>query len=201
MKTGYECYTLYCALKAHFNSSYDFVKYGGKIKPPKYSTYEKRRDRHFFERLANKNMDYILPFFVANFVANENLWIGDLVINLEGEEIYFAWKKKLSRIFTATSTEMKDLKSFIDTRDLKFDDLFSSKDGQQPIIFRLLTERFISLETYLIIDSILGFSSRLDKLLVNDLIYEKWSMKVKKYKPFVNIDKDRFKKEMISIFS
>lgn len=192
---------MYCALKAHFTSTYQFDKYGGKIKPPKRETYLNRNDMMFFEAMANKNMDYILQFFVANFVHNENLWIGDLVINMDSEEIYFAWKKKLSRLITETRKEFSNIKKFIDERGLEFKELFEIKRGKYPILFRLLTERFISLETYLIMDLILEFSPRFRKHFSNDLVFEKWDRKVEKYKPFIRVDKERFKTEFKQVFA
>jgi hypothetical protein len=200
-KSGFDVYVLYCALKAHFNSkSYDFIKYNGKMKSPTRESFEKRHDKQFFAMLANKNMDYILPYFVANFVANENLWVGDLILNQDAEETYFAWKRKMSRIYSSTIEEFRNIKMFLDSRNLSFGDLFLIKNGQQPILFRLVTERFISLETYVIMDQILVFSKDFDKYLDHDLVYKRWSLKAKKYSPFLIVNRDRLKKELKNIF-
>ena len=46
---GWDAYKIYIALKAHFNSDYNFVEYAGKTKASKES-YNKRVDKSFFYR-------------------------------------------------------------------------------------------------------------------------------------------------------
>ena len=64
-----DVYLMYCALKAHFNSDYDFFKYGGKTKISRDSFF-KRKDRHFFVRISKKyrEYDFIRDYFVSNFI-------------------------------------------------------------------------------------------------------------------------------------
>jgi len=198
--SGFEVFQHYVALKSHFNTpSYDYIKYRAKT-TVKRSSYEKRNDKAFFERLANRNMDYIIPYLVANFVENENLWVGDLTLNQESEEIYFAWRKRMSRLFTTARSDMENIRDFLANRSLTFNDLFVVKEGSQPIIFRLLVQRYITLETYIIMDTVLGFSARFDRMLKNDYIYEQWSLKIKKYAPFLNLDKAKCHDEVKEIF-
>ncbi len=188
--TGFEIFRHYVALKTHFNSdSYDYLKYGGKS-TVKRQTYENRKDKQFFERLSNKHMSYTIPFLVANFVANKNLWIGDLTVNQESEETYFAWKKKMSRLWSITSEEMLNMETFMEKRGLKFNDLFKKQADSQPVIFRLMIQRYISMETYIIMDVALGFSTQFDAMLKGDVIYEQWSLKLRKYEPFLNLAKE-----------
>ena len=50
--TPYECYNEYLALKNHFTKpEYDYIKYQGKLRT-KVDTFQKRKDRIFFEKLA-----------------------------------------------------------------------------------------------------------------------------------------------------
>ena len=43
----FEAFKIYLAMKTHFNSEYDFIKYKGKVSPKK-ETYYNRRDRRTF---------------------------------------------------------------------------------------------------------------------------------------------------------
>ena len=63
-----DVYLMYCAMKAHFNSDYDFIKYDGKTKIKRDSFY-KRKDRSFYVKIAKK---YTHPkdYFIANFTKN-----------------------------------------------------------------------------------------------------------------------------------
>ena len=48
---AFNAFKIYMGLKAHFNSDYDFTKYGGKTRASK-SSYLKRKDKHFFGKVA-----------------------------------------------------------------------------------------------------------------------------------------------------
>jgi hypothetical protein len=48
------------------------------------------------------------------------------------------------------------------------------------------------LETLVILDVILNYSSKFDKKL-SDPVWETVGLKIKKYKPFLNIDESKFK--------
>ena len=50
----------------------------------------------------------------------------------------------------------------------------------------------MSIETMVILDMILGYAKNFDKKL-EDPVWETVSLKIKKYKPFLNIDVDKFK--------
>ena len=79
--TGYEAFSLYESLKLHFTKeSYDFFKYNGKTKVSVQS-FENRKDKYHFYKLSRKypNKDTMIDFLVANFVENENIWIGQLL--------------------------------------------------------------------------------------------------------------------------
>lgn len=84
--TPFEAWVDYVALKRHFTSDYDYVKYGGKVRL-KPSSFESRRDRYFFEKLARHSAPH--DFLVANLSKNPGAWIGTLV--REGEPTYVDW--------------------------------------------------------------------------------------------------------------
>ena len=196
---GLEVYRQYCAIKAHFNSTYDYFKYSGKIRARR-SSYQKRDDKNFFERLARKNMAYVIPFLVANFVTDKNLWVGDLVMNLEAEENYFAWKKKMSRLFMEAEEELFKVSQFMEARDISFNGLFEIKEDSQPILFRLMAQRFITLETYIIADVALGFRKTFDAGLEDDVVYQRWAKKITAYEPFLDLPRAKCLKLVRKIF-
>lgn len=190
---GFEVYRQYVALKSHFNTdSYDYFKYKEKSRAT-HKSYMNRNDKSFFEKLGRFEMGYVVSYLVANFVSNENLWIGDVALNQESDEVYFAWKRKLSRLYTGAIEDVANMKTFMEKRNLTVDDLFKidPKSQTQPIIFRLMIQRYISMETYLILDDAIGFSKVFDRKFDGDYVYEKWSLKARKYKPFLVLDKKR----------
>ena len=74
----------------------------------------------------------------------------------------------------------------------KLDDLFKCSSGHPPILKRFLGGT-LSIENLIIYDIIFGFSQKFDKKLL-DPVWETVSLKIKKYKPFLNINVAKYKK-------
>ena len=90
--SAFEAYKEYVALKNHFTKpDYDFIKYNGKT-GLKVSSFEKRKDKIFFEKLAK--IENYHEFLVANFSVNPKLWIRDLSYSEDAKLIYQDWKKR-----------------------------------------------------------------------------------------------------------
>jgi len=185
----FECYTHYLGLKNHFtNPKYDYFKYHKKTRAS-ITSFNKRKDRYFFERTSRKYSDKeIVDFLVSNFVAVDtpgNLWIGEIINS--GERIYAEWMRRqqsLTYLFKEQSAEL-----FSQT---KLDDALSCIKGH-PVILKKYLSGSLYLENLVIYDKILNFSKDFDKKLL-DPIWETVSLKIHKYKPFINIDVFQYKK-------
>lgn len=188
--TPFEVYKTYLAIKNHFTKiDYDYFKYCGKSRAT-LDSFHKRKDRYFFEKMSRqKSEEEIKAYFVANFVScneSQNLWIGEIIKN--GETTYNEWLKKIQSLTYLFKVESE---IFIATDN--FDKLFDCKQGSHPEILKKYLQKAVSLETLVILDYILGYSSKFDKKLT-DPVWETVSLKIKKYKPFLNIDESKFKK-------
>ena len=188
--TPFEVYKTYLALKNHFTKdSYDYFKYCGKSRAS-LDSFHKRKDRYFFERMSRqKTDDEIKAYFVANFVESsdsQNLWIGEIIRN--GETVYTDWLKKIQSLTYLFKTE-----SEVFIRKENFEKIFECKKGNHPDLLKKYLQKALSLETLVILDIILNYSSRFDKSLT-DPVWETVSLKIKKYKPFLNIDESKCKK-------
>jgi hypothetical protein len=185
----FETYRTYLSIKSHFsNLKYDYFKYGGKSRAS-IESFNKRRDRYFFERTSRKLNDReVLNFFLANFIASDNpqsIWIGELINN--GEENYKQWMKRqqsLSYIFKQESEEL------FSNYSLK--EIFNCSKTH-PILLKKYLANQVSLETVVIYEKIFKFVDNFDKK-INDPIWNMVSLKIKKYSPFLNIDIFHFKK-------
>ena len=187
--TPFEVYTTYLGMKNHFTKDkYDFIKYSGRTRAS-VASFNKRRDRYFFERMSRKKDDNeIVNYFIANFTSHDDpgkVWIGEIIQN--GEANFKEWQRRNQSLSYIFGNEVEG----IFTRD-NFDSYFRTQ-GQHPKILKAYMRKDISLETLVILDKILGFRSRLDKKL-DDPIWSTVSLKMKKYKPFLNIDVFKFKK-------
>ena len=185
----FDAYRCYLSLKNHFTKDhYDYHKYRGKTRATVQAFY-KRKDRFWFEKFArSKNDKEVEEFFVSNFIYSTDpatMWIGEMI--KEGEGRYQEWKRKtqsLSYIFK------EDVKNVFEKQEV--DDAFDCSQGHPPILKSYLGGD-TSLESMVICDIIFGYGKDFDKRL-NDPVWETVSRKVKKYKPFLNINVPRYKK-------
>ena len=185
----FDAYRCYLSLKNHFTKDhYDYHKYRGKTRATVQAFY-KRKDRFWFEKFArSKNDKEVEEFFVSNLIYSTDpatLWIGEMI--KEGEGRYTEWKKKvqsLSYIFKEEAESVFEKK--------KVDDVFNCSKGHPPILKSYLGGS-TSLESMVIYDIILGYGKDFDKRL-NDPVWETVSRKIKKYKPFLNINVPHYKK-------
>ena len=176
-------------MKNHFTKdNYDYQKYRGKTRATHQAFY-KRKDRFWFEKFARQKTDQeVEEFFVANFTScsdPESLWIGEMI--KEGEGRYQDWQKKVQSLSYVFKQEVEDLFT-----DNKVDEVFDCSKGHPPILRKYLGGN-ISLESLVICDRIFGYGKNFDKDL-NDPVWETVSRRVKKYKPFLNINVPRYKK-------
>ncbi len=185
----FDAYRCYLSLKNHFTKDhYDYHKYRGKTRATVQAFY-KRKDRFWFEKFARKKNDKeVEEFFVSNFIYSTDpatMWIGEMI--KEGEGRYTEWKKKvqsLSYIFKEESENIFEKQ--------KVDDVFNCSKGHPPILKSYLGGD-TSLESMVIYDIIFGYGKDFDKRL-KDPVWETVSRKIKKYKPFININVPHYKK-------
>ena len=194
--TPFQVYIEYLALKSHFsNEKYDYFKYNKKVRAS-VASFNKRSDKYWFEKTSRKYNDKeIVDFFVANFVSVDNphsLWIGSLIN--EGEKVYLEWMKtnqSLTYIFKEQSTEL-----FSQT---KLENVFDCSKGH-PILLKTFLKSELAPEIMVIYDKIFSYISEFDKKLL-DPVWETVSLKIKKYKPFLNIDIFQYKKLLRDIIN
>ena len=185
----FEVYCEYLALKNHFsNPKYDYFKYNKKVRAT-INSFNKRRDKYFFEKTSRKYKDEeIVNFLVANFVESTSVnqvWIGEIISS--GERTYADWTKRqqsLTYLFKEQSNELLS--------NNELENLFSCSKGHPTILKRFLGGD-ISLETFVIYDRIFSFRKKFDKKL-KDPVWETVSLKLLKYSPFLNIDVFKFRK-------
>ena len=187
--TPYQVYTEYLALKSHFtNKNYDYFKYNKKVRAT-ITSFNRRKDRYFFERTSRKLSDKeVVDFLVSNFVASDtpgNLWIGEIINS--GERNYADWMRRqqsLTYLFKEQSNELFS--------EIKLEDVLNCSKGHPPVLKKFLSGQ-LSLETLTIYEKIFHFSKDFDKKLL-DPVWETVSLKIKKYAPFLNTDVFQFKK-------
>ena len=188
-----DVYLMYCALKAHFNSDYDFFKYGGKTKISRDSFF-KRKDRHFFVKISKKYREYafIRDYFVSNFIKHRAGYIANF-----SDENYKEWLAKKINFYMIFIDELKPVVKDFDRID--FEPLFEIENNNHPKLLKEYLGGRISLETIVILDDLVDFSNKWDKQLKDDIIWPDLKKLIKNYKGFLTINKNKYRIELLKL--
>lgn len=181
----FKAYRTYLALRAHFTTdNYDIVKMRGRFKASR-KAFDGMGKEFAFRRLCSvyKKDEDIINFMVANFVSG-NKWGG--VFDMDASNNYLEFKKRHESLrynFEQDCIKMADQKE-------EGISIFGFQSGYHPLILKAYLRSEICLETLVIIDKITGFT---DFMLLNDSVWNDVKRLIKKYKPFVKVDKDQLK--------
>lgn len=179
-KDGYDSYCLFMALKLHFTSeSYDAFKYGFKTRTNP-ASYEKRRDKHFFDRIGKKySGQKRREFLLANFLDNPSKWIGQFQ-----EPCYASWRKRIESLSYHFEEEMKKVRNHLERSGQSLNNLFENDETGHPPLVKLNLEGEVSNESFLILDNAFGIIDKFDNSIQEQIIWPKLSQFLRKYDAF-----------------
>jgi hypothetical protein len=166
---AFNAFKIYMGLKAHFNSDYDFTKYGGKTRASK-SSYLQRKDKHFFGKVARKYGDETQDFFVSNFLRNEKGYIG----------------------------EFND-RNLLLNQVTDFNKLFTVENGQHPILFRNYLSQRINIETMIILNKLVNYQKDWDKQINENIIWPNHRNKLNNYDSLLTINETEYKMKVLNL--
>ena len=180
MTTAYEAYARYVGFKNHFNvKHYDLFKYEGALTISK-DALQRRSDKRYFNKLArHRDID---GYLLANMIRLDDYWVGDIE---KGEESYQDWRRRvdsLTYIFTQDIRTIGDIK-----RAVKI------VPDQMPEILQLFFNGKICMETLTILVDLLGLHAPYTRALENDALWRAIELKLIRYRPFLNINTEKFK--------
>lgn len=183
---GFEAYALFHALKLHFTSKYDYVKYSGKTNVSK-NQFMLRKDKFQFYKLSRKyKREELFGFFVANMLVNPKIWVGDL-LSEDAESEYKVWQKTQQSLSYVFEQDIQRVFDMVNNPE----ELLKVVDGQYPLLYNLYMQGKIAKETLIILNEILNFLPMWVKKVDDDLIFPEFVKSCEKYKPFLNFDKPK----------
>lgn len=189
-KDAFDLYVYYLAMKRHFTSTYDFIKYNGKVKANSHS-FETRKDKFFFYKLSKNSNAKELIF--ANILSDPNVWVGDLVED-KAKDVYLAWRKKIDSLSYVFRSDLGEL----DQDDPNSDILTT---GEHPRLLKLYMMNRVSIETLIILDDMMKIFRYWDKNISDTILYPDINRMCKKYRPFLDYDKDKMRKIVLDKFA
>lgn len=184
---GKSVYKLYLMIKQHMNGKYDVIKYNWCMRVSD-NAYQKRRDKYFFEKLAEKyKLKELTLIFMSNLVANQDAWIGD-ISDADALVFYREYVGRLKQMKSKFEEDVRNIYYFskkVEVEALK--DIFEyNPKVQSSYIFKLLQSNIISFETFILLDSFLNIIDKHDELTDN-LVWYNYSTKLKAYRKILNI--------------
>ena len=190
---GFDVYRMYLAMKLHFTKdNYDFFQYDGKARANE-ENYHQRKDRWFFETLARKyTKEEVLELLLATFVLSEEpskVWIGS--IKTSGRDSWLVWKKLQQSFAYTFEQDISSISQHLEATGHTFNNLFETLGGHHPTLLKLFLKRRLNLETLIVLDIVLGYTKRWDKAMT-DPLWESVSFKIKKYKPFLSVNRNKY---------
>lgn len=182
--SGYGAYLLFLAIRTHFTAEkFDF--FCMKVKASK-ETYEKRDDRSLFNRFAKQyGTTELKDFYVANILEDRH-YISQMQDEF-GEHAYNNYLRRRQSLSYIYTNELGHLFN----KGLKVP--FAVSHSTYPRIILLFLRGDVSIETLVILDDLLDFTSKFDKYYGNDIIWPRISKKIRKYRPFLKYDRDKMK--------
>lgn len=191
--TGFEVYKMYLALKQHFTKdNYDYVKYRGKVSASEKS-FEERRDRYFFKKLATKyDGTQLLDYFVANFISDPKGYIKSFSdSNYERWKVYresfsYKFKQDVDLLLSDYESPYQD----------KFDKIFEVQEGRHPNLLKHYFAGDIALETLVVFENCLEYIGNFDKIL-KDPIWKDVRKRIIKYQPFLTVDCYKYRESIL----
>tara|TARA_R100000322_G_C5439768_1_gene190558 strand:- start:1153 stop:1755 length:603 start_codon:yes stop_codon:yes gene_type:complete len=186
---AFDVYRSYLALRLHFTTDkYDVIKQKGRVRATKQSFF-KRNDLLSIRKIADTFSEKeVVDFLVANFVSGDR-WGG--VFNSEAKSNYNDWKRRIESMTYTFTNDIDKLVFEIEKRQINFNDIFVNGNNH-PILLKMYLRRDISMETMVILNDINNYVDILDKNLDNDIIWPDVSRLIKKYSPFLDIDKEKY---------
>lgn len=182
----YDSYIMYLALKRHFTTdSYDYLKYNGKVNASR-EAFESRRDKYSFAKLAKK--DDPKGFLLANFIVDTDTWIGNLADDPAYDKIYVDWLRRNQALEYNFRLELDRLGDDVDA--------LIRTMGDYPKLYEAYLWGSISIESMVILDSVLNFLPYWKKYINDSVVFPDHARKLQKYKPFVRFERTKMKQIM-----
>ena len=195
----FRAWKTYHGMYLHFTGSYDYFKYFGNATWGTIASMEKyfakfehqtgfSWQRGFFTSLGKKmTKEHDLIYYYLSQLTRGKMHPTEFL-----DDYYDEYRIKMESFTLHLQRNMKVVVEYMKEYDLKFNELFECDGINHPPILKLLLGEDISLETFTVLDIILGFTNIVDKKLI-DPIWRDQKTLCYNYKPFleVNVDEKR----------
>lgn len=193
MRDPNEYYMMFCSLRRHFSSSYDFVKYRGKSK---ISLKYLENNKHISTKLSKQ---YTLEEFkwlcIANLLDNPSIWISSLLETGATDKLHH----RMKCIHSMKYNFKNDLRMICEYGG--FNAALTPSNSQVPAVYKLAKCQDIQLESVIVLDKLLGifkfWLECLEKNIYQDIVSEEYINLWMKYERLIDISDIKVYKDII----
>jgi hypothetical protein len=186
----FSVYKMYIALKLHFTTdNYDVIAQKGKVRASR-QAFAKRKDLYSIKKVSKTYSDEeVANFLIANFTSGDR-WGG--LFDSEASERYQEWKKRTESLTYIFTNDLETLMLELEKENMRIEDAFKITKSQHPYIIKAFLRKTITLETLVILEKIFPFVGYFDKNIGDDVMWPDISRLIRKYKPFLRFDKEKY---------
>jgi len=134
-----------------------------------------------------------VEFLIANFVDNDDFYVGDIRDD-KANEVYMEYKKRqqaLSYTFKSDLSKMKE----------DFNENIIVPQNEHPYLLRLYMRKDICIETLTLINRCVKIFNYWDEEMEGDVMWPNIKMKAEKFSPFLNVDINKYREIILSNFN
>lgn len=186
----FSVYKMYLALKLHFTTdAYDVIAQKGKVRASR-QAFAKRKDLYSIKKVSKTYTDEeVANFLIANFTSGDR-WGG--LFDAEANERYKEWKKRKESLTYIFTRDLDNLVNDMEMDKVPEEDLFKITKSQHPYIIKAYLRKTITVETLVILEKLEPFVEQFDLDIGNDVVWPDISRLIKKYKPFLKFDREKY---------
>jgi len=184
----FEFYEMYTALKAHFETNYNFVKYHGKIHLS-VSNFERRKDVIFFKKWSKQFTKKEAAQFITANLLYDVKWIGDFT-----KENLSKFRNQLENISYTFSNDLDKMILECELSDNSLQFWFICANGNHPPIVQWYLQDKLAIETLIILNHFLKLFEKFDENVSDTVFWPMIKTKCLKYEQLLQFSSSHWEK-------
>jgi len=186
----------YQAIRLHFNNkNYHYGKYNGKVRKQNFS------DMPIYSAIAKDKKKKDFPeFFVPALFHNPKVTLTYFTTE-DYSTVWRYWRAYQNSPKHFFELELSQIKNFLQKKNLKNENLFSVKEQELPLIYKMIIRSEVSPQTVNYLDEVFGFHQVLEKKIEEKILFPKISQRLSKLSYFMEKqDREELKQIVKKVF-
>ena len=170
----------YQAIRLHFNNKhYHYGKYNGKVRKQNYT------DMAIYSSIANGKKKKDFPnFFIPALFYNPKVTLT-YFLTADYLTVWRDWQKYQSAPKHWFEQELLDIKTYLEKKNLKKEDLFSIREKEIPLLYKMIIRLEVSPQTVNYLNEVLNFKKIMEKKVDETILFPNINQRLNKLSYFM----------------